>query len=148
MLEVLTLDHLKVERQVDYFIRLSPIIRPDVLIAGLDEDFYPEESSETSVPLAIPSIIRKIFNYEVPYVNCSGCATLADIIATAWKISVKPWGIHFPIMRNLSFLILKCLSLAAKKGKGRQLTIRIRQKGTVKVHLLRRKVSRNPRASS
>ncbi|KAJ5654926.1 hypothetical protein N7490_001929 [Penicillium lividum] len=55
-----------IERQVDYFTRLSPIIRPDVLIAGLDEDFYPEESSETSVPLAIPSIIRRISDYKVP----------------------------------------------------------------------------------
>ncbi|KAJ5642846.1 hypothetical protein N7490_006846 [Penicillium lividum] len=63
-----------IERQVDYFTRLSPIIRPDVLIAGLDEDFYPEESSETSVPLAIPSIIRKIFNYEVPLEDI--CETL------------------------------------------------------------------------
>lgn len=83
MFEVLTLDHLKVERQVDYFTRLSPIIRPDVFIAGLDEEFYPEEISETSVPMAIPSIIRRISGYEVPYVNCSRCGTRADFLATA-----------------------------------------------------------------
>lgn len=65
MVARLTQNDLKVERQVDFFTRINSSVKPDAFAKGL-KDFYPDKPSKTSMPFAIPSIIRKIFNNKVP----------------------------------------------------------------------------------
>ncbi|KAJ5664274.1 hypothetical protein N7507_005005 [Penicillium longicatenatum] len=56
------------EHQVDFFTRLNDnyTIRPDAFVAGLKEDFYLDHPLEASVPLAIPSILQRIYDDTVP----------------------------------------------------------------------------------
>lgn len=44
-------------------------IKPDKLIEGLKPEFYPKDPPEISLPLAIPSIIQRIYKNLVPYVT-------------------------------------------------------------------------------
>lgn len=46
-------------------------IKPDELIKGLKPEFYPKDPRYVSIPLAIPSIIRRIYKDLVPYVTHS-----------------------------------------------------------------------------
>ena len=56
--------------QVDFYNEFNDYsIKPNELIQGLKSDFYPKDLPEISVPLAIPSIIQKIYKNSVPYVT-------------------------------------------------------------------------------